>query len=192
MLTPRYTHAAAPLPDGSPLFVGGLNTPTPLRSAEIYSPTSNTFSATADMGIARTDDAVAKINDGVMVAGGSNGVAVLKTAELYLVAPNGKIDKGPAAKVSTKKPKAKVSFTFSSDLTGSTFQCSLSPLGGKKASAAKKKKKKRAKPITGPCTSPQTYKLRPGRYSFSLTASSPHAIPDATPATQAFKVKLKR
>ena len=41
-----------------------------------------------------------------------------------------------------------------------------------------------------PCTSPKTYKVKPGRHTFSVEAVAP-AGTDATPATFSFKVKKK-
>jgi hypothetical protein len=76
----------------------------------------------------------------------------------------------PKSKVVTTKKKIKVKFTFSSDVTGATFQCKLD--NGSFA----------------PCTSPKTYKVKPGKHKFSAEAVSPGGT-DSTPATFSFKVK---
>ncbi len=41
-----------------------------------------------------------------------------------------------------------------------------------------------------PCTSPKTYKVKPGKHTFSVEAVAA-AGTDATPATFSFKVKKK-
>jgi subtilase-type serine protease len=86
-----------------------------------------------------------------------------------LAAPDTKLGKRPAAKVKTKQAKAKVKFTFSATVAGSTFQCKLDK-GAYKA-----------------CTSPKTYKVKPGKHTFSVRAVGPGGT-DATPATFKFKV----
>ena len=78
----------------------------------------------------------------------------------------------PKKTVKTKKKKAKVKFSFSSDVAGATFQCKLD------------------KGAFAPCTSPKTYKVKPGRHTFSVEAVAPGGT-DATPATFSFKVKKK-
>jgi hypothetical protein len=75
----------------------------------------------------------------------------------------------PPKKVKTTKKKAKVKFTFSSATAGATFECKVD----KKAYA--------------PCASPKTYKLKPGKHTFSVAAAS-GGLSDPTPASFAFKV----
>jgi Glycine rich protein len=84
--------------------------------------------------------------------------------------PNTTIGSHPKPRIKTKRSKVKVKFTFSSDVTGATFQCKLD-----KGSFA-------------PCTSPKTYKVKPGKHKFSVAASGPGGT-DATPASFSFKVK---
>jgi hypothetical protein len=79
----------------------------------------------------------------------------------------------PKKTVKTSKKKAKVKFSFSSDLAGATFECKLD-----KGSFA-------------PCTSPKTYKVKKGKHTFSVEAVGP-AGTDPTPATFSFKVKKKK
>jgi hypothetical protein len=76
----------------------------------------------------------------------------------------------PKKTVKTKKKKAKVKFSFSSDAAGATFQCRLD------------------KGAFAPCTSPKSYKVKPGRHTFSVEAVD-SAGTDATPAAFSFKVK---
>ncbi|HEU5062021.1 MAG TPA: hypothetical protein VFT79_02570 [Solirubrobacterales bacterium] len=83
--------------------------------------------------------------------------------------PDTKLGKRPATKVKTKQAKAKVKFTFSATVAGSTFQCKLDK-GAYKA-----------------CASPKTYKVKPGKHTFSVRAVGPGGT-DATPATFRFKV----
>jgi hypothetical protein len=84
--------------------------------------------------------------------------------------PNTTIGKGPKKVIHAKGPKTKVKFTFSSTEVGSTFKCKLD----KKAFAA--------------CTSPKTYKVKPGKHSFQVEAVDAAGNIDATPAKQKFKV----
>jgi hypothetical protein len=75
------------LDDGRVLFVGGLaaGTSATLKAAELYDPTTQTFSATGDLTTPRAYYAAAKVAGGrVLVAGGINDAgAALATAELY-------------------------------------------------------------------------------------------------------------
>ena len=86
--------------------------------------------------------------------------------------PDTTLGSHPKKTVKTKKKKAKVKFSFSSDVAGATFQCKLD------------------KGAFAPCTSPKTYKAKPGRHTFTVEALAP-AGTDATPATFSFKVKKK-
>lgn len=81
MSTPRHFHAATLLPNGKVLVTGidALN-PPPLGSpsAEIYDPTSGSFSPTGDMGIPRYGHQATLLPYGeVLITGGATG------AELY-------------------------------------------------------------------------------------------------------------
>jgi hypothetical protein len=84
--------------------------------------------------------------------------------------PDTTLGSHPKKTVKTSKSKAKVKFSFSSDVAGATFQCKLD------------------KGAFTPCTSPKTYKAKPGRHTFTVEALAP-AGTDATPATFSFKVK---
>jgi hypothetical protein len=83
--------------------------------------------------------------------------------------PNTKLGAKPKAKVKTKKPKVKVKFTFSSDVSGATFQCKLD------------------KGAYASCSSPKSYKVKPGKHRFSVRAAGPGGT-DSTPATFGFEV----
>ncbi len=84
--------------------------------------------------------------------------------------PDTMLGSHPKKTVKTKKKKATVKFSFSSDVAGATFQCKLD------------------KGAFAPCTSPKTYKVKPGKHTFSVEAVG-SAGTDATPSTFSFKVK---
>ncbi len=83
--------------------------------------------------------------------------------------PNTVLRTHPKAKVKTKKSKAQVKFTFSASASGVTFECKLD-----KAAYAR-------------CASPKSYKVKPGKHSFSVRAVSADGA-DSTPASFSFKV----
>ena len=84
------------------------------------------------------------------------------------------IKKGP----DKKTDKRTVKFTFSATVAGSTFQCKLKGHGLDSA----------IKQFT-PCHSPRKYRdLDKGKYKFFVVATAPNGIPDATAATQKFKI----
>lgn len=89
-------------------------------------------------------------------------------------APDTTITSGPAAKVTTRKRKATLAFVFTSDRTGTTFECSVD------AGAYR------------PCTSPATVRLGKGRHTFSVRAKDVNGVVDPTPATRTIKVRVKR
>ncbi|MDQ2629764.1 MAG: hypothetical protein M3Y75_02145 [Actinomycetota bacterium] len=96
--------------------------------------------------------------------------------------PQTTIGKGPKKVVKTKKKKAKVKFRFSSSIAGAGFQCWLSRKTGKPQFAIVKFK---------PCASPKVYRLRPGRYQFSVRAIN-DGVPDPSPAVHSFRIQRIR
>jgi Collagen triple helix repeat (20 copies) len=95
MQTPRNGAVAAPLPDGQVLIAGGENgttaksEPIPFQSAELFNPTTDTFTALpasgeTEMHVARWRALAAPLPDGqVLIAGGNNGTGALASAELF-------------------------------------------------------------------------------------------------------------
>ena len=89
MTSARSLHTATLLSDGRVLVVGGVgagvDSPTVLRTAEIYSPWTNKFRATTSMSTPRLAAAAVRLRDGrVLVTGGENSSKIgLNTAEIY-------------------------------------------------------------------------------------------------------------
>jgi fibronectin-binding autotransporter adhesin len=98
--------------------------------------------------------------------GGGAGQQSVKPAETIL---GGK----PKKTIKTKKAKVKVSFSFSSDVAGATFECKLD------------------KGAFTPCTSPKSYKVKLGKHTFLVRAVGPGGT-DKTPASKTFKVVKKK
>jgi hypothetical protein len=77
MTVPRWGAAAAPLPDGRVLVAGGrYDESHPLSSAEIFDPSTNTFSSAGigSMSVPRPEAAAASLADGrVLIVGGYFG-----------------------------------------------------------------------------------------------------------------------
>jgi hypothetical protein len=94
-----------------------------------------------------------------------------KLTQAACPAPDTTVTKTPKKRSATRKAKIK----FSSTIAGSTFTCAVD---GK---AAK------------PCTSPYKKRVKVGKHTVLITATSPFGIIDPTPATVKFKVtKPKR
>ena len=80
MTRPREFHTATLLNNGTVLVAGGDYQSGPLALADLYDPTTKTFSATGSMNTPRTGHTAALLNNGtVLVAGGS----ALANTELY-------------------------------------------------------------------------------------------------------------
>jgi hypothetical protein len=89
MGTGRADQTATLLPNGKVLIAGGRDGSTPLRTAELFDPATDTFSPTGDMAQARRGHTATLLADGkVLIAGGRTALAdvggqVTGTAELY-------------------------------------------------------------------------------------------------------------
>jgi hypothetical protein len=94
LITPRQFHTATLLQNGKVLLAGGISAYSPnapgLSSAELYDPSSGTFSATGKMTVPRVSHTATLLPDGrVLMAGGYSGIAggsfagASVTAELY-------------------------------------------------------------------------------------------------------------
>jgi hypothetical protein len=86
MKSPRYRHTATLLPDGRVLVAGGSAgwawpafVETVLVSAEIYDPSTRTFSAAGDMTAPRFGHSATMLRNGLILIAGGHGT----TAELY-------------------------------------------------------------------------------------------------------------
>ena len=85
LTTARSSHTATLLPNGKVLVAGGLNGTysSGLASAEIYDPTTGTWTPTGSLTAARSAHSAALLPNGkVLVAGGGNTIS-LSSAELY-------------------------------------------------------------------------------------------------------------
>jgi N-acetylneuraminic acid mutarotase len=87
MAVSRGNHTATALPNGMVLVVGGVklsDAPTPLASAELFGPVTNTWSEAASMRIPRFSHAATLLADGsVLVTGGITGGGISAVAELF-------------------------------------------------------------------------------------------------------------
>lgn len=88
MLEARHFHTATLLTNESVLVVGGAGgsggEPEPLRSAELYDPHTESWTATSNMSAPRTAHTTTPLHDGtVLVAGGNSDTSDLASAEVY-------------------------------------------------------------------------------------------------------------
>ena len=89
MANARYLHIATLLKDGRLLIAGGASTDAGgsiinLKSAELFDPTTASFSATGPLATARSAPLAALLtNDTVLIAGGATDVGVVASAELF-------------------------------------------------------------------------------------------------------------
>lgn len=89
-------------------------------------------------------------------------------------APETTITKAPKAKVTTKKSHKKLTYRFASSVKGSAYQCRLARKG-------------KARPTWRTCTTPKTYRAKPGRYVFWVRASA-NGLTDPSPAKRAVRI----
>lgn len=88
MVSQRQKHTATLLADGKVLLVGGIvtaNAATTLATAEVYDPTTGTFTATAgNLASARSEHTATLLPSGkVLIVSGRNGSLYIPTAELF-------------------------------------------------------------------------------------------------------------
>jgi hypothetical protein len=88
MLEARLFHTATPLADGRVVVMGGVNSVidggVALTSAELYDPSSGSWTATLRMSEARRGHVAVLLPDGtVLVAGGLGDTGLVSTAELF-------------------------------------------------------------------------------------------------------------
>ncbi len=92
MTDPRRYHTATLLSDGRVLVTGGCTNSDAnavycdkyLSSADIYDPSTDTFTATGSMTVSRLNHTATLLPSGkVLIAGGTNGTSSLNTAEIY-------------------------------------------------------------------------------------------------------------
>lgn len=89
MSNARYGHSATLLPDGRVLIAGGITTSIATKSAEVFDPASDTFSAVAPMNYAHAyhPATLMTLSDnstqGVLVSGSCAGSDPMNAAELY-------------------------------------------------------------------------------------------------------------
>jgi hypothetical protein len=107
-----------------------------------------TVTMSADQNVTATFDTSGSGGGG---GGGSGGGGGGGTTTLPPVTT---IGSHPKAKVTTQAATARVKFTFSSNETGSTFMCKLDNASFR------------------PCASPKTYKVKPGKHTFSVEATN--------------------
>jgi hypothetical protein len=79
----RAFHEAVLLPDGQVLIVGGYNGDY-LSSAELYDPSTGTFTEIPSMNVERSHHTATLLQDGtVLIVGGENSEGPLKSAEIF-------------------------------------------------------------------------------------------------------------
>ncbi|CAF1528505.1 unnamed protein product, partial [Adineta steineri] len=92
MTVKRFCHTASKLADGSVLVAGGFNDAngaytSPVRylnSAELYNPSTGTWTTTGSMSVRRQDHTASTLANGsVLIVGGFNSDGHLNSAELY-------------------------------------------------------------------------------------------------------------
>ncbi|MFO0759684.1 MAG: kelch repeat-containing protein [Byssovorax sp.] len=124
MITPRYCHAAALLGNGKVFVVGGAGW-TVLSSAELYNPSTNTWSSAGNSASGRQFPTATLLGNGkVLVAGGGDATGTAVTsAELYdpstnTWSPAGSMAEGRALHTATRLGNGKVLVTGGDTFSG--------------------------------------------------------------------------
>src|ERR1700722_1144811 len=80
----RFGHTATLLQNGKVLIAGGGTIDETLASAELYDPSTNTWTTTGSLSTAREYHTATLLDSGkVLVVDGSDGPTTLKSAEIY-------------------------------------------------------------------------------------------------------------
>jgi hypothetical protein len=84
MVTPRRSHMATLLADGTVLVTGGEYETTPAcTSAELFDPKSGSWTAAPHMLVLRNDYTATLLADGTVLVAGGAADGTLPSAELY-------------------------------------------------------------------------------------------------------------
>jgi hypothetical protein len=84
MIYERHEHTSSVLTNGNVLVTGGWGRNDGENSAELYDPSTGTWSTTSSMNDARSDHTSSILRNGkVLVIGGETPGVYLKSAELY-------------------------------------------------------------------------------------------------------------
>ena len=84
MNTTRYGHTASKLLNGKVLVTGGYNGTVVLNTAELYDPSTETWTVVSDMNDARNGHTSSVLENGkVLVIGEFDGKATTDTADLF-------------------------------------------------------------------------------------------------------------
>jgi len=83
--TPQTYGSAALLMNGKVLLAGGNDDPGESALAELYDPSTDTFTRTGNLTVPRADDPATRLSDGTALIAGNNGFfgITLASAELY-------------------------------------------------------------------------------------------------------------
>ncbi|CAF4364452.1 unnamed protein product, partial [Adineta steineri] len=84
MSVARYWHTASTLANGSVLVAGGYNSHSDhLNSADLYNPSTGTWTATGNMSVGRQHHTASTLANGLILVTAGIRVSSLNSAELY-------------------------------------------------------------------------------------------------------------